>query len=133
MRDRPGRLLKQLDQKAREAALVDKPMGWFVAMAGEMDMGAARGGIDTQWVPFAPYLPPRLFEAQRHNYRLRFGHLPTTIHLMRGYEAPYGYGWLRDALCSQADKRGITRESRVKQESGGPDGTCPLCCSYSLI
>ena len=56
LRDRPGRLLKQLDQKVREAALVDTPMGWFVAMAGEMDMGAARGGIDTQWVPFAPYL-----------------------------------------------------------------------------
>ena len=129
LRDRPVRLLKKMDQDRRVDAITALPKeGWFLNLAPYLDMQAARGALDTHWVPFAPYLPPDLFASQAHAYTLRFGHLPTTLNLMRSYEAPHGYGWLRDALVAEANERGLPAGDRWKGEAAGPANTCPLCC-----
>ena len=83
--------------------------------------------METRWVPFVPYVPPGLFHSQSFAYRLRFGHLPTIPRLLRGWEAGGDYGWLRQALISQADSVDLGSHWRVGGLVDGPDKRCALC------
>ena len=74
------------------------------------DKVASQGALSSRWTQKVARTPGCTYTLQHFAYMLRYGHLPTTVNLIKTYESGMDYDWLIDALHDQAEDMQLPSE-----------------------